>query len=103
MSPAAALPGIIEHFHSNGKVANLSVSLYLIGMSIFPLWWSAFSEILGRRSIYLVSFAVFLLFSALSAVSTSITMLIVLRIFVGGASASVQGALALVCLSDVAD
>lgn len=51
---------------------------------------SSFSESLGRRTIYLVSFALFLLFSILSAVSVNISMLIVMRLLGGGASASVQ-------------
>ncbi|KGQ11923.1 Quinidine resistance protein 3 [Beauveria bassiana D1-5] len=59
-------------------------------MSIFPIWWSAFSEQFGRRSIYLASFSLFVLFSIASALSVDISMLIVMRIGVGGASASVQ-------------
>lgn len=51
---------------------------------------SSFSETLGRRTIYVISFALFVLFSALSAISTNIGMLIALRILGGGASASVQ-------------
>lgn len=89
---AAALLQIVDHFDSTATVANLAVSLYLLGMAIFPLWWSAFSEILGRRTIYLISFGLFVLFSILLAESTNITMLIVLRMLVGGASGSVQGA-----------
>jgi multidrug resistance protein len=59
-------------------------------MSIFPLWWSSFSETLGRRIIYLVSFALFTIWNIVAAVSTSIAMLIVMRILGGGAAASVQ-------------
>lgn len=51
---------------------------------------ASFSETLGRRTIYIISFALFVLFSALSAVSTNIGMLIAMRILGGGASASVQ-------------
>lgn len=88
---AAALLQIVDHFNSTPTIANLAVSLYLLGMAIFPLWWSAFSEILGRRTIYLISFSLFVLFSILLAESRNITMLIVLRMLVGGASGSVQG------------
>jgi multidrug resistance protein len=59
-------------------------------MSIFPLWWSSFSERLGRRTIYLASFVLFVVFNCLCAVSCSIGMLIVMRMLSGGASASVQ-------------
>lgn len=69
---------------------NLSVAMYMLSMSLFPLWWSSFSETLGRRTIYLVSFVLFVVFSILSALSNSIAMLIVMRILGGGAAASVQ-------------
>ncbi|KMP02038.1 permeases of the major facilitator superfamily protein [Coccidioides immitis RMSCC 2394] len=49
-----------------------------------------FPEKLGRRTIYLVSFALFVLWSVLSAIASSIGMLIVMRLLGGGASASVQ-------------
>lgn len=62
----------------------------MLSMSIFPLWWSSFSETLGRRTIYIVSFALFTIWNIVAAVSTSIGMLIVLRILGGGAAASVQ-------------
>jgi multidrug resistance protein len=62
----------------------------MLSMSIFPLWWSSFSETLGRRSIYLVSFALNAVFTAASGLSQNIGQLIVFRIFAGGAAASVQ-------------
>ena len=62
----------------------------MLAMAIFPLWWSSFSETLGRRTIYIVSFTLFLLFNILSAVSINTSMLIVMRILGGGAAASVQ-------------
>jgi multidrug resistance protein len=62
----------------------------MLAMSIFPLWWSSFSESLGRRTIYIVSFTMFTVFAILSAISTSIGMLIVMRVLSGGAAASVQ-------------
>ena len=68
----------------------MSVAVYMVAMSIFPLWWSSFSETLGRRTIYLMSFALFVVSAILCAVSTSIEMLIVFRVMAGGASASVQ-------------
>lgn len=92
MSGLAALADITESLHTTAKIANLSVALYLLGMAIFPLWWSYFSETFGRRTIYLVSFSLFVLFTVLAAVSTNVTMLVILRMLGGGASASVQGA-----------
>lgn len=59
-------------------------------MAIFPLWWSSFSETLGRRTIYILSFSLFLISNVLSALSTNIAMLVIMRILGGGAAASVQ-------------
>lgn len=85
-----ALPQIADDLHTTPTITNLSVAMYMISMSIFPLWWSSFSESLGRRTIYIVSFALFTLWNIISAISTSIGMLIVMRILSGGAAASVQ-------------
>lgn len=79
-----------KEFDVSPTITNLSVAFYMLAMAIFPLWWSSFSETLGRRTIYLLSFALFVVFSILSAVSVNISMLIVMRLFGGGASASVQ-------------
>ena len=62
----------------------------MLSMSISPLWWSSFSETLGRRTIYLVSFTLFVLFNILAALSQNISMLVVTRLLGGGAAASVQ-------------
>ncbi|GAB7345829.1 hypothetical protein MBLNU457_4086t1 [Dothideomycetes sp. NU457] len=85
-----ALEDIAKAFDTTPTVTNLSVAFYMLSMSIFPLWWSSFSETLGRRTIYVVSFGIFLLFNILSAVSVNIAMFVVMRILSGGASASVQ-------------
>ena len=87
---AASLGQVALDLDTSPTITNLSVALYMLSMAIFPLWWSAFSEAFGRRSIYLVSFIFFILFGILSAVSKSIAMLIVMRMLSGGAAASVQ-------------
>ena len=79
-----------EDLHTTTTITNLSVAVYMLSMSIFPLWWSSFSETLGRRSVYIVSFSLFLVFNILSAVSVNISMLVVMRLLGGGAAASVQ-------------
>lgn len=84
------LQQIADDLHTTPTVTNLSAAFYMLSMSIFPLWWSSFSESVGRRTIYLISFTLFLLWNILSAISTSIGMLIVMRILGGGAAASVQ-------------
>ena len=85
-----ALLSIANDFDADASVTNLSVALYMLSMSIFPLWWSSFSELLGRRTIFIVSFALFTFWAVLCAISQSIVMFIVMRLLSGGASASVQ-------------
>ncbi|OIW31598.1 MFS general substrate transporter [Coniochaeta ligniaria NRRL 30616] len=87
---AAALAEMSVDLKTTPTITNLAVALYMLAMSIFPLWWSSFSETLGRRTIYIASFVLFVVFAVLSAVSVSIEMLIVMRVFTGGAAASVQ-------------
>ncbi|KAI1657245.1 MFS general substrate transporter [Daldinia decipiens] len=85
-----ALPDMSKDLGASPTVVNLTVALYMLAMSIFPLWWSSFSETLGRRNIYLSSFFLNVVFSLVSGLSVNIGMLIVFRILSGGAAASVQ-------------
>ncbi|KAG8158666.1 hypothetical protein KVR01_011788 [Diaporthe batatas] len=85
-----ALAEMAEYFHTTETIINLSVAFYMLAMSIFPLWWSSFSETLGRRTIYVVSFSLTVVFSVLTAISSTTAMLIVSRVLAGGAAASVQ-------------
>lgn len=86
----AALSELAADLNVTPTLANLTIAMYMLSMAIFPLWWSSFSETFGRRTIYIVSFTLCVVFSILSAVSHSIGMLIVMRVLAGGASASVQ-------------
>lgn len=93
MGSSIVLPALVDitaEFNSTATIANLSVAMYMLSMSIFPLWWSSFSETLGRRTIYVVSFFLFLVFNILAAVSVNMGMFIVMRLLSGGAAASVQ-------------
>ncbi|KAF2175706.1 MFS general substrate transporter [Zopfia rhizophila CBS 207.26] len=93
MGSAIVMPSLQDiaiDLHSSPTVGNMSVAVYMLSMSIFPLWWSSFSETAGRRTIYIVSFTMFVLWAILSAVSTNIAMLVVMRTLSGGAAASVQ-------------
>ncbi|KAK2813665.1 hypothetical protein FQN50_000063 [Emmonsiellopsis sp. PD_5] len=84
------LAEVAEQLNTTPTVANLSLAFYMLAMAVTPIWWSAFSENHGRRTTYLTSFFLFLIFSCISAVSVNITMLIIFRILSGGAAASVQ-------------
>ncbi|KAI5963023.1 uncharacterized protein KGF55_002815 [Candida pseudojiufengensis] len=85
-----ALDDITEKLHTTGSEVNVSVGIYLLALGIFPLWWSSFSEKYGRRSVYIISFILFVGFSIGTALAPNISALIVLRVLQGGSSASVQ-------------
>ncbi|KAI1667289.1 Major facilitator superfamily domain general substrate transporter [Pyrenophora tritici-repentis] len=85
-----ALGEVSRALHTSPTVTNLSLAFYMLAMAVSPLWWSAFSESLGRRNTYFLSFSLFVVFSVISAVSVNIAMLIVMRILSGAAAASVH-------------
>ncbi|KAK3319474.1 major facilitator superfamily domain-containing protein [Cercophora scortea] len=85
-----ALEGVSRDLGTTPTITNLSLAFYMLAMAVTPLWWSMYSERIGRRTIYLVSFFFFIVFSAIGAVSVNIAMLVVFRTFMGGAAASVQ-------------
>lgn len=87
------LPGIDDvaaGLNTTKNLVNISFGIYLLSLGIFPIYWSSLSEHFGRRSIYLISFALFTAFSIGCALSTSIGMLIGFRVLSGGAAGSVQ-------------
>uniref|UniRef100_A0A093VJ17 Quinidine resistance protein 3 n=1 Tax=Talaromyces marneffei PM1 TaxID=1077442 RepID=A0A093VJ17_TALMA len=95
-----ALREVESDLHTNATVTNLSLAFYLLAMAIFPLWWSNWAEAFGRRTIYLISFALGVVFAVLAAISNSIGMLVAVRLLSGGSSASVQ-AVGVASISDL--
>jgi MFS family permease len=87
---AAALAETAKDLGASTTITNLSVALYMLSISFFPLWWSAFSETAGRRTTYISSLILFILFAILSSVARSISVFVAMRMLSGGAGASVQ-------------
>ena len=97
MAGAVILPGmnsILDDLeggdHSHKGLVNISYGLYILSLGIFSLWWSSSSEIFGRRTIYIISFTVFVGFLIACALSTSMGMLMVFRVLSGAGAAAVQ-------------
>jgi hypothetical protein len=70
MGSAIVMPTLIDiaqDFNASATIANMSVAVYMLAMAIFPLWWSSFSETAGRRTIYIVSFILFVVFAVLTS------------------------------------
>jgi multidrug resistance protein len=85
-----AIDSMIEDLNTTSIMVNVSVGIYLLALGIFPLWWSSFSERLGRRTVYIASFTMYIGFAIGAALSPSISSLIVFRVLTGACSASVQ-------------
>lgn len=71
-------------------ILNVAIGVYLITLGVIPLWWSNLSERHGRRSVYIISFILYLGFTIGCALSKTINILIGFRILSGGCAASVQ-------------
>lgn len=80
----------VQELDTSVTIFNVAIGVYLITLGVVPLWWSNFSERHGRRSIYIISFFLYLCFTIGCALSTSINMLIGFRVLSGGCAASVQ-------------
>lgn len=69
---------------------NIAVGIYLLGLGIFPIWWSSISEFKGRRTVYIISFSCLVGFSIGCALCKSIGAFIGLRLLCGASSSSAQ-------------
>lgn len=89
---AAALHLVSEDFNSSDSIANLNVALYMGSMAVFPMYWSRFSEVHGRRTVYIASFTLFTLFNLAAALApkSALWFLILMRIGSGGSAGAVQ-------------
>lgn len=83
-----ALPELAGSLQSTAGTAQLSLSACIIGLGVGQLVVGPLSDRLGRRRPLLVGLVVFVLTSALCAVTTSMTMLLVLRLLEGMAGAA---------------
>ncbi|KAH3674248.1 hypothetical protein WICMUC_003406 [Wickerhamomyces mucosus] len=85
-----AIEDIKKELNTTTMRVNVAVGVYLLSLGVFPLWWSSFSETLGRRSVYVVSFTLLIAFCIGCALAPTINSLIGFRILAGACSASVQ-------------
>ncbi|KAI1800203.1 MFS general substrate transporter [Daldinia bambusicola] len=75
-------------FHISSIVGTLGLSLFVLGIALGPLLMSPLSEFIGRRPIYLASWAMFLIWLIPSAVARNIATMLVARFIDGFAGSS---------------
>lgn len=79
-----------DDFGVSQTIINLSVALFHLSSSIFPLWWSSFSETLGRRAIFIFAFLLNVPLTFACGMSPNVAFLIAFRLLSGSASSAGQ-------------
>jgi MFS family permease len=67
---------------------SLTITSYLIIQGISPLFWGSFSDALGRRPIYIYSFAVYIAANIGLSISPNFAVLLIFRGLQAAGSAS---------------
>ncbi|KFY42560.1 hypothetical protein V494_02360 [Pseudogymnoascus sp. VKM F-4513 (FW-928)] len=82
---APSITGVMEDFDVSEVVASLGLALYVMSYGLGALLWSPLSEIpvLGRNSIYIVTFFIFVILLIPTALAENIGGLLVLRFLLG--------------------
>ncbi|PKY03243.1 MFS general substrate transporter [Aspergillus campestris IBT 28561] len=79
----SGIPGLQDEFHISKSVALLGVTTYLLGMAAGTVIFAPLSEVVGRRPVYIVSMAIFLVLILPSALASNIESILVSRFFGG--------------------
>jgi MFS transporter, DHA1 family, multidrug resistance protein len=80
-----AQPGIQEHFDVDIQVGSLGLSMFVVGYGLGPLLFGPITEIpvVGRHSVYLLTFFVYFVLTIPSAAINSYAGIVILRFFSG--------------------
>ncbi|KAF0445905.1 MFS general substrate transporter [Gigaspora margarita] len=98
ISSTVFFPAIIKigvDLNTSQVLANLIISTFILLMGIAPLGWASYSDTREtRRRVYLMSLIIYVVASAVCAISSNIWQLLVMRIFqaFGGSAATSIGA-----------
>jgi MFS family permease len=61
------------------SLASLTITIYMIVQGLAPSFWGSFSDVVGRRVIFICTFAVYIISNIALAVSTNYAELMVFR------------------------
>ncbi|EPT00310.1 hypothetical protein FOMPIDRAFT_1123038 [Fomitopsis schrenkii] len=84
-----AISEVEADLHASGEQISLTVSLFILIQGGFPVFWSAISEIQGRKAVYLISISVCTLGCIVAALSKTINVLIGMRCLQAAGSSAV--------------
>ncbi|CAF4018801.1 unnamed protein product, partial [Rotaria sp. Silwood1] len=68
-----------EEFHASDELIILGLSLFTLSFAITPLFWAPFSEIFGRRLLFIITYGGLVAFIGGTIASQTIWTLIILR------------------------
>lgn len=80
---SGAAAQIMDEFDCSEEVFILGISLFVLGFAVGPILWGPFSEMFGRRVIWIGTYTCFMAFNAGAAGARNIESLLILRFFAG--------------------
>ena len=89
-APLPAFGEMGAEFHVEPAAMQLVVSVYLLAFALMSLLHGPISDAVGRRPVMLIGIGVYVVASIGCALSTSLTMLLVFRMFQGFAAGAGQ-------------
>ncbi|KAJ1922891.1 hypothetical protein IWQ60_006227 [Tieghemiomyces parasiticus] len=84
-----ALQTIEDELETTATMVSLTITVYMLGLGVAPLFWASISDVFGRRLVYMASFVVFILACVGNAMSNSIGMLLGMRVIQSCGASSV--------------
>lgn len=81
---SGAVASLQAQFHPPKQIIiTLGISLFVLGFAFGPLFWAPFSEVIGRRKLFICTYFIFTLWQAVSIASPNMASLIVFRFLAG--------------------
>ncbi|GBE85689.1 MFS general substrate transporter [Sparassis latifolia] len=101
-APSGIIPDLMRQFTFGKEVATLLIALFVAGYCVGPLLWGPLSEQIGRRPVFIITFAVYTCFQVGCALSPNTASILVFR-FLGGVFASAPLSNSGALISDIWD
>lgn len=69
MTPA--LPELVNYFHTNTRIAQMTISIFLLGKALSMLLWSSLAQRIGRKPVFTIGLALYSLSNLAAALTHS--------------------------------
>ncbi|MGQ3888331.1 Bcr/CflA family efflux MFS transporter [Legionella sp. CNM-1927-20] len=78
-----ALPKLATDFHISARLAQLTISIFLLGKAISIIPWGSISESIGRKPVFILGLLIFSLANLFTVLSNNIYLLLIGRFLQG--------------------